>query len=512
MSKSKIFLFFCLSFILGVGIAPYFSFSAFLRIFLILAAVIFIFVFWKNQKIIVFLLCFIFFIFGAWRYDLMENKITSKNLSYYNDKEEILFEGIISAEPDIRTSQTKLTLESKKIYLLSGVEKKEMAKSLGKSIFYKDLQDLPQKEIQGKILLDLPRHPEYNFGDQLLIFGKLVEPKESDNFSYKEYLSRYNIHSLSHYPKIVVLDKNQSNRFFSFLFKVKDYFEKAIFQILPEPHASFLGGLLLGAKKSIPAELMEKFNTTGMTHIVALSGYNISIIVVAVSFLFSCYFSRKISFWLSLLCIFLFVILTGMQASCVRAAIMGGLVALARTSGRFSNLTNSLVFAAATMLLINPKILSFDLGFQLSFLATCGIVYFSPYLERFLAWLPEFFQIRQTAIVTLSAQILVIPKILAGFSRVSLVSPFVNLLILPIIPATMFLGFLTGAVGAILPSFGKIFGYFAFTFLSYEIVVVDFFSKIPYASLQFEKVGKWGVWVYFAVVVGIFSYVKWKKR
>lgn len=513
-SKSKIFLYFCLSFLFGAAVAPYFNFSSFTKLFLILLAAIFIFVFWRSKKAVVFSLCFIIFIFGIWRHNLAEHKIIDSDLSYYNDKNEILFEGRVADDPDVRTAQTKLTVAAEKIYLLSETEKREIKKSFGRSIFYEDLADLPQKKIFGKILLNLPRHPDYRYGNQVLVFGKIITPKtyQKSDFSYEKYLSRYQVYSVSYFPRVLVVKQKGGSSLIFFILKIKGYFEKAINQILPEPHAAFLAGLLFGAKKAIPETLLEKFNRVGLTHIVVVSGYNITIIAIVIGALFSKLFSRKISFWLSLLAILLFVILVGAASPVIRAAIMGILVLLAKNSGRTSNITNSLAFTAVAMVFANPKILALDLGFQLSFLATMGIVYLSPYLEKFFKCLPEFFEIRETTKITVSAQILVIPKILLGFSKISIVSIFANILVLPVIPITMFFGFVTGLTGQVSSFFGKIFGYLVYSFLNYEIAVVDFFSKIPWASFQFKKVEKWEVWAYFAVVTGIYLYLKWREK
>jgi competence protein ComEC len=514
LSKSKIFLYFCLSFIAGVAGAPYFNFSSFAKTAAILVVSIFIFAFWRSRRASVFSFCFIIFILGIWRYDLSLHQIQDVDLAYYNDKNEILFEGVITDEPDVRTSQTKLTVAAKKLYLLSETETKEIKKNLGTFILYEDLADLPQKEIFGKALLNLPRHPNYKYGDYVLVFGKIAIPKTygENNFSYEEYLSRYQIYSVSYYPKVMTIKQGKGSVFIFSVLKVKERFEKAINKTLPEPHAAFLAGLLFGAKKAIPEYLLEKFNYVGLTHIVVVSGYNITIIAAVISALFLKFFSRKSSFLLSLLAIFLFVILVGAGAPVIRAAIMGIFVLLAKQSGRLSNITNSLAFTACVMLLVNPKILALDLGFQLSFLATIGIVYLSPYLEKFVKWLPEFFEIRETTKITLSAQILVIPKILLGFSKISTISLFANILVLPVIPITMFFGFATGVVGQVSSYLAKITGYLAYSFLNYEIAVVEFFAKFPWASVQFEKVGKWGVWGYFAIIIVIYAYLKKKEK
>ena len=189
-----------------------------------------------------------------------------------------------------------------------------------------------------------------------------VEPIE--DFAYDKYLARYDIYSVCYNPKITLLAKDQGNFVLAGIYKVKNYLVSKINRVLPEPQSSFLSGLLFGAKKAIPADLTAVFSQTGTSHIVAVSGYNVTIIA---SFLLllaqNLGLGRKKSFWLIISLIFIFTILTGAQASIVRAAIMGSLILVAQYLGRLNKIRNALVFTAVIMLLINPKILVNDLGF-----------------------------------------------------------------------------------------------------------------------------------------------------
>lgn len=502
MTKSKAFLFICLFFIGGVVFASYFQLVLLVKYLLIILSLILICVWWRVFTLRILGFCFLFFILGIARYNLALPKEGSEFLKFYNDKEKIIFEGKIVDEPDVRIDKTNLTVEADKIYF----SKRKI------NFDQVEKENLTSRPIEGRVLISLPPHPRYEYGQRVLVFGKLKTPFETDNFSYKDYLARSKIYSVVYYPEIKVIDKARGNPLFSFLFKVKDKFEKTINQIMPEPHASFLAGLLLGARRSIPQDLLDKFNITGVTHIIALSGYNITIISVAVRKLFSDRISRKTSFLLSCLFIFLFVILTGAQASCVRAAIMGVLALLALNIGRFSNITNLLAFAGAMMLLINPLVFANDLGFQLSFLATIGIVYFAPYLLKLFHRLPEFFEVRETFVLTISAQLLVVPVILHNFGRFSLIAPLANLLILPVIPFTMFFGFLAGVCGQIVLFFGKVFGFISWVLLNYEIFVVDFFAKFPFASFQFEKIWDGWLWIYYGLILITFFFLRKKVK
>lgn len=508
LGKSRIFLYILLSFILGVALAPYLkNLFVFIGItFLCIAGTLII---WRKNKYAILLpVCLLTLALGAWRQQSVLKNSVDETALYYDKF--VVFEGVVAADPDVRSATAKLTVDAQKIYLVSEKIAKEKAKKLNAQDFIKT----KTKPIAGKILVTIPRYPEYKYRDRILFSGKITEPAAENNsgFNYKEYLSRYNIYTLSSYPAAKLLSRNKQTSLTAAILKIREQFEEKIFQVLPEPHASFLGGLILGAKKSIPQELMDKFNKTGMTHIVALSGFNITIIAVAIAWLVSWFFPRKTSFWFSLLAISFFITLTGFQASCVRAGIMGMLVALAKCYGRFSNITNSLAVAAVIMLAINPKILAIDTGFQLSFLATLGIVYLSPFIEKFFKWLPETFEMQNSLVMTLSAQILVIPKIILSFSRLSLISPIVNVLVLPVIPMTMFFGFVTGISGQFSDVLAKIFGFVTYLLLDYEIRVVDFFSKIPYAAVELKGVGMWLMGIYFFIILLTYLYFKNAKK
>jgi len=300
------------------------------------------------------------------------------------------------------------------------------------------------------------------------------------------------------------------------LLLLKNGFENSLGKILNEPQAAFLAGLLLGEKRGLPRELMADFSKTGTTHIIALSGYNITIIAVALMSLFNFFMLRRaISFWVAVALIVLFVLMTGASASAVRAAIMGILVLIAQQSGRLYSIRNALIFAGAVMVFINPKVLTFDLGFQLSFGATLGLVYLSPILKR---WIPplenENFQtgqvskstpkiiltLKQILVTTLSAQIAVLPLLVINFGQLSLIAPLANLAILPFIPLTMFWGFVATLGGVFWLEIGKILALFAWLFLSYEIKIIQLLAKVPLAALKFN----WNWWaggVYYLVLI-----------
>jgi competence protein ComEC len=211
---------------------------------------------------------------------------------------------------------------------------------------------------------------------------------------------------------------------------------------------------------------------------------------------------RSLRFWLAVAAILFFTILTGGSASVVRAAIMGILVLLARHEGRMYNVRNALVFAGAVMIFINPKILRFDIGFQLSFLATAGLVWLAPVFEKALKNLPKIFGLREILTATLSAQLAVLPLLVVYFGQLSIISPLANLVILLFIPITMLVGFLAGGVGILWLAGAKIFGWLAWLFLTFEIGAIKFFAGLPLASVKMN----WG-WpfaiIYYLILLSL---------
>jgi len=277
---------------------------------------------------------------------------------------------------------------------------------------------------------------------------------------------------------------------FKALFKLKTLFENRLMEIYPEPYGNFMAGLLTGSRAAIDKNLMDKFRETGLTHIVAISGYNISIIIILISGAFG-FLGRKMKVIFSIIFVILFTIFVGASASVVRASIMGIISLVALKYGRQYYAKLGLMFAAFLMCLFSPKMLIEDLGFQLSVLATAGIIYISPLIKKHFEFLPEFFALRETLIMSVSAQVFVFPLILLKFGYFNLLSPLINVFILPFIPYAMLFGFL-GVIISFASSFmGTVVGFFGYLSLKIVVFFVEFFAQ--FKMLTFEIY--WFSWV-----------------
>ena len=446
MAKSRIFIGIVISFGFGIWLASKFNLGLnYILIALAFSAGIFVLSFISGHKGIVLGALFLFCAgLGALRLQQTETPNEYQNL--FDVKQTI--EGKIVEDIDLRQNKQLITFQP--------------------------------KGFSQRILITTSLGKEYSYGNLAVVEGKIKQPQAFDDFDYPKYLERFNVYALMSYPKLLVLKDHTGNFIKDLLLDIKHKFTKRISKFLPEPENSLLLGILIGARKTLPQNIVDNFNNTGVSHIIAISGYNISIIIAALGFL-ARLLGRKWSFWLSLTVILGFVIMAGPSASVVRAMVMGFMLLVAFYIGRPYSVGPALFFAAFIMLLINPKILFWDIGFQLSFAATLGIVYFMPLLEKLTANWPNFFSLKEIFFTTMSAIIATLPLILLYFGRLSLTAPAVNILILPIIPLTMLLGFLSA-----LPFLGPGFAFASKILLDYILKLTGWFASWTFSSLSVQ--------------------------
>ncbi|MHB9019410.1 MAG: ComEC/Rec2 family competence protein [Minisyncoccota bacterium] len=351
-------------------------------------------------------------------------------------------------------------------------------------------------QYKGTISVKLSPYPGFSYGDVVRINGKIN--KFTDE--YREYYLSRGIFGQIDFPKIELLESGKGNfiktELFSFKEKIKNIFNIS----LPKEKAAFLAGITIGAREDFSKEFKERMSLSGTTHLVALSGYNISVIALAVGLVFNSFLSSAVSFYLSILTIFLFVLMAGAEASIVRAAIMGGIGLFAVQAERLFNPRNAIIIAAFIMALFNPRVLVFDIGFQLSFMALLGMVYLVPSLKNlfnmgsggFLSW-------KENAITTIAAQIMALPILLSSFGIFSVTSILANILILEFIPITMSIGFAMAFLGSFSIFLARILGIIADLFISYEFFIINIFSffSIP---LTLGKASFYFWLVYYALI------------
>lgn len=359
-----------------------------------------------------------------------------------------------------------------------------------------------EEENNSKILVYAQKYPEYKYGDKLKISGVLKKPEDyhqgvslirksrkpldgANNFSWPAYLAKDGIYYEMFYPQVEFVSSGNGFWVKEKLFDLKRKFLTAISDSVPEPHAAFLGGITVGARESLPKNLQEDFRTTGVAHIVALSGYNITIVAEAVMLFFS-FLPRYLAIGGGATGVILFAVMTGASATVLRASVMALLALAARSTGRIYAASWALFLAGFFMVLQNPKILRFDTSFHLSFLATLGLIYLSPFVKEKLFFITDKFNLREIFAATISAQIFVLPLLVYKTGLFSIVSLPVNFLILPFIPMTMFFGFATGILGIFSGILAAPLGWISYALLQYELFVVDIFAKLPFSAVNIQ--------------------------
>ena len=471
-----------LSFIAGVSFCSIKDFGIYFGVFWLFLAVVLGLIIWLSGReadvsrhILVLPILILFFGLGLLRCSLSNANQSDYLLSNLVNSEQSLV-GVVVDEPDQRENTTKLTLTIKEIQTSGGPT---LPTGQAGSISLGD---------RVKILLTVPHYPEFEYGDEISFSGLLERPENfltesGREFDYIKYLAKDEIFYQMFYPKTELLAQAQGNFIKGKLFALKKSFLEKVRETIPEPEVSLLGGLLIGTKQSLGQKLQDDFRRVGLIHIVVLSGYNVTIIAEFIMGMLS-FLPKMIGTSLGALSIVLFAIMVGGSATIVRASLMALLVILAKVTGRVSDMTRALFLAGFVMVLHNPQIVVFDPSFQLSFMATLGLIFLSPKISSFFKFIPEKFYLRETISATISTQILVLPLLLYMMGELSVVAVFVNLLVLMFIPLTMLFGFLTGIFSYVSVWLALPFSYLTYFLLAYELKIVEFFAGLPFATVK----------------------------
>ena len=347
-------------------------------------------------------------------------------------------------------------------------------------------------------------YEQLNYGDKILMNGIIKGLTTSTS-----YLKKDGISGTIDFPKIVSTKNSASFSIKSELFAVRDLMSQVYKKTLNQDESALMAGILLGQESAdFPADFKQAMKNSGTTHITALSGYNITILISALFFILSFVFSRKATFWISIVAIILFVVMTGAQSSVIRAALMGSLVIIAQRLSRIYSFKQAMAVSAFAMLVANPTTLKFDVGFVLSFLSLAGITYLAPIAATFVVFKNEISEkIKKLFCETFSAQVAVLPILSAYFGGFSLAGLVSNVLILPLIPITMLIGFISGIAGIVWMPLAHIFSLVLSLPLALEVGIIKLFGSIYQIQLQF---GMSAIAIYYLILTAIA--LKYKQR
>lgn len=433
---------------------------------------------------------------GSGRYLLSLPHFDHTSLSTYNGVGEVTVEGVIVAEPDVRDTYLNLRVNADRL----------------------TLPDRNTYSINGLLLTRPARPNEFRYGDRVRVTGELVAPPEFATFSYQDYLARQGIYSMIDRPRLSVIAHDQGSPILAAIFSFRARAREVIAQILPEPSASLLTGILLGDDAGLPVDVQNEFRSTGTTHIIAISGYNITILIGILSAITIGFVGRRRAFFVMLIGLTAYAIMVGGSASVVRATIMGLLLLWADYLGRQYAAPNALFASGLLMTAIDPNTL-FDVGFQLSFVATLGLmIYARPFANVTERWLARLFSnvtarqivdvVNDAVLVTLAAQVATLPLLVYYFRQLSLVSLIVNPLVLPAQTGVMVFGLLALGGGLIAIPLGQVLGWLAWVFLAWTLGVIHLFAALPNAAIPVDYVAP--IWIagYYVVLLGATWYLK----
>lgn len=332
-----------------------------------------------------------------------------------------------------------------------------------------------------KIRITTSRFPELNYGDFVRISGVL-----------QIKVLNKNIITIMYFPKIEILkDKSFLRESLSIINNLRQKLISLFSRTLPSPSSSLLLGIIFGIKEQMPKDFAENLRTTGVFHVIAASGMNVSLIGGFVSFGFAFFLKRQFAIGLSILVIIFYAVLAGLEASIIRASIMGILVFSAQIIGRQTLAVTGLFLAGFSMLFIDPGLIS-DIGFQLSFAATAGILY----IKRF----PS----------TIAAQLATLPILLANFGTYSMYSVLANGLVLWTVPILMMVGGLGSILGLIVMPPGQLLIYLSYPLLLYFETIVNFFGKLG-GVITIQAVSWQFIAGYYCLLVSALLILKRKK-
>lgn len=452
---------------------------------------------WRIGRVRLAGLCLLFAALGGLRYQSVQVETTSRSVWQLVGRGDVIVEG--SVEDDSQRSE-----EGQRLVVRT--EAAQIGERSGR--------------VEGLLLIKLPPYPIYQYGQRLLVQGELERPRAADRpnaFDYREYLARKRIFALMDEPVVQVLPGNRGNPLLVMLLTFRNYCYTLLVRALPEPQASVAAGMLLGLKAAIADEVYTTFSVTGTSHILVVSGWNLTIVAAAwIGIARRLRLGGSGTFWGAFGAIWVYALFVGMTATVVRAALMASLTTLALSTERRAEPWTLLLTASMGLTCLDPQTL-WDLGFQLSALATASLFAFGEPVEQWLrrcpplnwstlAWLTEALG------ATLAAQVLALPIILYHFGNLSLVAPLANVVIVPLVPYAMLLGasaLLINLIAQPLAGWLSLVGWLSYglwmvTWLPFAYITegVNLLARIPWAAVQLPPFPLWMLLAYYAIVGG----------
>ncbi len=359
-------------------------------------------------------------------------------------------------------------------------------------------------------LVSLRQEPHIRYGDRLTLVGALAEPPILDTFDYRDYLARQGIHLVMDFPTVQLREEGLGNTALAAVYSFRDSMSGNLERALPEPQAAVAQTLILGNRDNLSPELKESFRSAGTSHLLAISGLHVGVVLVLTMAFSAFLLGRKGPYFLlvPLLALWGYAVLSGMSPSVVRAAIMGTIYLAAVAAGRPRNVFPPLALAAGVMAGLNPGILQ-DLSFQLSFAAVAGIALLAPPMTD---WLQQKLRLTHerhgfaisvargallSAVVSLAATLATLPLVAFHFQQLPTLGIPATVLALPALPPILLTSAFTVAANALHPALGQVLGWSAYIPITYLSSLIQGFANVPGGLIEIPRLSGLLVWLYY---------------
>lgn len=464
-SKNLLFLLFSHSFLWFIFINNIFEYNFSFKVLIILWVLFFIYLLFYKK-----FLYYLFIIILWWIIWLYFSQINIINISSKNNFLE-----------KYNNQKNNYILEIKEL------TKKEADKNQYSSKIH-SINDIKLNN-ELSIIINITSTYNLNIWDKITTNSKLYLLKNSSDFKYKDFMNTKNIYASMNIYNFDTIWNIPKNKIKIYAKNIRETFLDIIYKIYPKNEAIFLWWILLWARESLSDEIKEDFNNSWLTHFIAVSWFNITILIIFIWYLVK-YFPRIIQIIIIWWFIIFFVLIVWDTAPVVRAAIMWLLWYIILLSWRKWHWYTLLIFTAWIMVLYSPYSLNYDISLHLSFLAVLWIIFTQEFYKKIFKWVTETLAIKEALVLTFAALTFTLPLMLFNFWQVSILSPFANISVTWTIPIAMLLGFISIIVYFVSPLFWEIIWYFTWLLLKFDMLMVDFFWNLEFSVFKYD------FWIY----------------
>ena len=452
---------------------------------------------------LVLLVCFCL---GGFRYVLTIPRWTQGDLAWYNGRGRVTLTAVVDEPPDRREDAVYYHVQARELY---------------------NAETMTYRRISGDALVRMNAGTDWQLGDLLRFSANPLTPSENEDFSYRRYLERQGVYTVIYHPQSVQrLESGEASGFALILEKIRQRASGVIYAELPQPESGLLEGILLGNDNNLPDPVQQAYQDTGTAHIIAISGFNMTVLAVLFITLFSRILPTRWAYLLTFIVLIVYTFFVGASPSVVRALIMAVTAYSGKLIGRKGGSLNALGAAAGVMLAINPLLLA-DASFQLSFAATLGLILFAGPLQKSLQrrhsgddrnenTSRQAGLLSENFFTSLAAQITTLPVIALQFNRLSLTSQLANPLVLPVQQIILVGGMAATLTGMVWKAGGKVLAMFVWPLLAYSNRMVELLARIPHSAVELTNTTSlWLSLLFIFLIIGGILYfyrMKWWKK